>query len=275
MSTIKIKDADVADKYYNVIEAGTLAEPHEPVIPPYEVTYAIQQIFSDDAVTVSVQEKAKSLIKFGENLDIDAGVSETVWATGGNETYQTTNAIDTIVSDNAGDTQDVIIEGHTISGSDLTFSSQTATLNGTTNVTLSTPLARVTRLENNDSTDFAGTVTVFENGGTTHLTSIGNGSQKCSTSLSSVDYWIITQLTFSVRRSNTAKVDFELQIKKSGKTFLTKFGGEASDTTGTIVVKFDQPIIAPPNSDVRMIATSNAANTEVEASIHGYLAIIT
>ena len=52
---------------------------------------------------VSVLVKSKSLRKFGRNDDVDAGVEEMVWVLGGFETLQTTNAIDTVVSSDAGD----------------------------------------------------------------------------------------------------------------------------------------------------------------------------
>ena len=275
MSTLKIKDADGTDQYLNVIGVGNASEPFQSVVPDYRIPYAINQIFKDDAVTVSVAEKGKSLVKFGTNPLLASGVEETVWSTGGIETYETTNAIDEVVSSNAGDTQDIVIEGHTISGSDLTFVSQTATLTGTTAAVLTTPLARVTRIYNDDNTDFLGNITVYVNGGNTHLTALigNNQSLKCSTALSSVDYWLITGFDMSVNRSNTANVDFKLQIRESGKVFRTQYF--ASQANGASYFTFDQAIIVRPNSDIRVQATSNAASTSVSASIHGYLAIIT
>jgi len=276
MSTrqIKIKDADVAEKYYNVIEAGTAAEPHEPVIPPYAVTYAIGKINSDDSVEVSVQEKAKSLNLYGKNASIASGTAETVWVTGGTETYLTANSITDVVSANAGDTQDVIIEGYTYSAPNFTYVSQTATLNGTSAVTLTTALCRAERVYNNDNTDFAGVVTVLINGGATHLTTIGNQSQKCQTTTASTDYFIITSASFTVDRGAAAKVDFEIEVRESLKMFRTLYGCTVSDTGGTYDKVFDIPIIVPPNSDVRIIATSNAT-CAVKASLHGYLGIVT
>ena len=278
MATLKIKDADSGDQYLNVIGAGTAAEPYQSVVPDYRIPYAINQIFQDDAVTVSVAEKGKSLIKFGQNSDIDAGVQEMVWEQGGFETYKTANDIDIVVSTAGGDTQEVVIEGHTISGTDLTFVTQTVTLNGTTNVSLTTPLARANRLYNNDSTDFAGVITVEDNGTSVHLStgSAGNNqSLKCATATSSVDYWIITGLMVSVNRANTAVVDFELQVRLPGKVFRTQYALTSSRESGTYKVDFEQPIIVKPNSDIRVLATSSAANTAVQAAIHGYLAIVT
>ena len=274
---LKIKDGDVSEKYFNTIEAGTSGEPFESVVPDYRIPYAYALIDSLYSDTVSVREKAKNLLKYGKNDAITSGTPETVWQTGGDETYKTANDIDIVVSTNAGDTQDIVIEGHTLSGSDFTFVSQTATLNGTSNVTLTTPLARATRLYNVDSTDFAGTITVEDNGTSTHLTvTEGNQSQKCATALSSVDYWIITNITGSVGRTTTAtSVDFFLQVREFGKVFRTIFEFTVTNTSGTYEHEFSQPIIVPPNSDVRMRAASTGTNTIVGASINGYLAIIT
>lgn len=276
MSTIKVKDADSNDKYYQTIEVGSSTEAFQPVVPDYKLAHAqnfIEETYGD---TVSIWEKAKPLVKFGKNPDLDSGVAETIWMTGGNETLKTANDIDIIVSTNVGDTQDVVIEGHTISGSDLTFVVQTATLNGTTNVSLATPLARVTRAYNNGSTDFAGNITIEDNGTSVHMTILGtdgqNQSLKASTSLSSVDYWIITGLAGGVIGSVSATVEFELQVKEAGKVWRTQYSFNSSDYTE---VGGDPYIIVKPNSDIRILGTSNTNNTEAVASIRGYLAIVT
>lgn len=238
----------------------------------YNSILEIKSLYGDD---VSISQKAKSLIKFGKNEDIQAGVAEMVWANGGIETLATGNNIDSIRSDNAGDTQTVVIEGHTISGSDLTFVVQTAVLDGTNRVVLTTPLYRATRLYNDSNVDFAGNIEIYEDGGDRHLFApIGsNQSLKCATSLSSVDYWLVTQAVFEVKRNANAAVDFEIQVRLSGKVFRTIFFSSTNNTGK--VVPFEQPLIIPPNSDVRVLATSNTNSTSVGASLQGYLAIKT
>jgi hypothetical protein len=259
--------------FYEAASATTVIV-DEDGIPDYRITYAIDQVLADDGVHISVSAKNKSLIKFGENDDLDLNIEETIWATGGIETLQTSNTIDEVVSADNSDTQDIVIEGHTLSGTDFTFVNQTATLTGLTPVTLTTPLARVSRMYNDDSTDFAGVVTVEASGGGTHLTSIGNQSLKCATTLSSTDYWIITSITYSVNRKRAAKIDFGLQVKEYGKVFRLAYGAEGADTSGTHQIFFDQPIIVRPNSDVRMTGISSENDTQAQASIHGYLAKI-
>ena len=270
-----VKDANASDKYFQTLEDGTSANPFQSVVPDYQLAHAQNVIFDTYGDTVSIWDKAKTLSKFGKNSDLDTGTRETIWETGGDETLKTANDIDVIVSSNAGDTQSVVIEGHTISGTDLTFVVQTLTLNGTTNVSLTTPLARVTRAYNNGSTDFAGTITVKDNGSTTHLTINGadgqNQSRKCQTSLSQFDYYIVTGLSGGVIGSVSATVTFEFQVKEIGKVWRTMREFNSSTYTEE---KLTTPIIVKPNSDVRMVGLSGTNNTKAIASFSGYLASI-
>lgn len=238
------------------------------------LAHAIAEIESAYGDRVSVDTKRKSLIKFGRNDSVGT-IEEMVWLLGGMETYPTANTIDTIASDNAGDTQEVVIEGHTISGSDLTFVTQTVDLNGTTDVSLPTPLYRASRLYNNDSTDFAGTVTVSDsNAVTNHLQTSGNNNQslKAATSISSQDYWIVVGAVFSVNRQNSRSVDFKLQVRRVGKVFRTRFTASVNSTGGSVQVDFEPHLIVPKNSDVRVTATSSGSDTGVDATLKGYLA---
>lgn len=238
------------------------------------IAHAVETILDVYGDTVTIKDK--TLRKFGRNDDIDADVQEMVWLAGGIETLPTGNTINTLVSTNAGDGQTVTIEGHTLSGGDLTFVSQTATLNGTTNVTLTTPLARATRIINTGTTDFAGTVTVFVNGGDTHLSTSGSNNQslKAATAISSQDYWVVNSWSCSVLRANAAIVDFKFQVSPVGGVFTTKGTCSVSRDAGTVLLTFDPPIIVPKNSDVRVLATSSAANTQVDSTINGYLALV-
>lgn len=240
----------------------------------YRIRQAILQVEDLYGDVISVNAKKKPLLKFGNNPNIST-TEEMVWETGGIKTLPTGNDVDEIVSDDAGDSQDCIVEGHTLSGSDLTFVSQTATLNGTTPVTLSTPLYRATRLYNNDSTDFAGTVSVGD-GTDDFLTTTGDNNQslKCATSMSSGDYWLITSATFSVKRSNARSVDFKSQFKDFGKVWRTAFPLSVNTNSGSIQVDFDPVIIMKPNADMRVVATSSGTTTDVSATVNGFLASV-
>lgn len=253
----------------------------------YRIDQALKQIRQDDGVVVVL--KNKGLSKFGYNPDVSTS-RETVWVTGGDETYATGNDIDRVSSSNNGDNQIVVIEGHTIDGNgDLTFIVQSVTLTGQTPATLSTPLYRSTRLYNNGSTNFAGTIYVFESGGTVtagvpqvtadiHVTaeSGANQSQKASTSLSSVDYWIITKAEVSVGVSsgNARNADFDLEVRESGKVFRRVHPFSAANNGASQIVIFDPAIVVKPNSDVRITAVASGAGTQAKAVISGHLAII-
>lgn len=263
-----------------------------------EELYAVSDIGQAERVikstygdTVSVAEKAKNLLKFGKNVDLDTGVKETIWATGGNETYVTTNVIDTISSSDAGDTQEVTIEGHTVSGAgasaQFTFVTQTATLNGQNKVVLDTPLARVSRLADNDNAPFAGDIYVYEDDTLTggvpdtaskiHITVLGSigdtQSFKAATTFSNTDYFICTGGFASVRRANTAVVDFVFEVRLPGKVF-RPVSAITLNTAGVgfAQVDFKPYVIVPKNADIRVVATSSANNVQADASFQGYLA---
>ena len=239
------------------------------------IDHAIEVIASTYGERVRIKDKFLS--KFGRFASLGTAY-ETVQEQGGLEVKQTDNLIDTVVSDNAGDNQSVRIEGHTIDGSgNLTFTVQTPTLNGTTNVTLSTPLARATRITNEGSTDFAGTVTIFDatTPATIFLQADGthNRSQKAATSISSKDYWIITGLYGAVEKKAAASADFSLQVKKQGGVFQEVFGFTASSSAVSPLLQLTSPIIVPSNSDVRLNAAASTSGVEVVGRIEGYLAI--
>ena len=232
--------------------------------------------------TVSVAQKRKSLAKFGRTST--AGTSEsTVWRTGGNETLPTTNAIDEIVSTSGSDTGVVFIEGHTISSNELTFVTQSATLTGTSPVTLDTPLARVNRLyiASDNSTDLVGDVTVYENGGDTHLTVKGtlgeNQSYKCQTAISNSDYWILTKASGSISEKSAGFVEFELQTKKVNGAWVPRYNFTVSSNgTTSFSDRFDPPIIITKNSDVRITCIADSGtSTEAIARMAGVLAKVT
>lgn len=252
-----------------------------------KLEHAYREIYNTYGVNVSVIEKKKGLLKFGRNDAVGTSSTTIMTLPSGisNETYVASNAITTISSDNSGDTQSVTIEGHTISGSDLTFVTQNVTLTGQTQASLGTALARATRAYNNGSTDFAGTIYVYETDTSTagvpdtsskvHLMvdSGFNQSEKASTSLSSTDYWIITSFYASVLQKTAVYIDAHLEIRLSGKVFRSSASiGVSSGNTGQLF--FDPYILVPANSDVRIRATASTTGVSVSGGIQGYLALI-
>ena len=204
-----------------------------------------------------------------------------------NETYVTDNLITTVSSSSASDTEIVRIEGHTLANDNFTFSTQDVTLNGQTQVTLSTPLARVTRLANIGSNNLVGSVYVYQTGSSSggvpstaaevHLqTRAGqNQSEKCATTLSSTDYWIVSGIYTDVIEKTAAYVDVELQGREYGGVFRPRLNISATTAGGRARQPFTPYQIFKKNSDVRLSAVADGANTDVSGGIEGVLAVVT
>lgn len=233
---------------------------------------------------VSIDKKAKSLIKFGKSAALSTNTLETVWSVGGNETYISTNDISFISSSSASDTEQVTIEGHTVLNGEFTFVVQTATLNGQNAVGLTIDLARVSRMYNSDSTELVGRVVVYENatlsgGIPTDATKIHidipagfQQSFKAATTFSNTDYFIMTGFYGAVSAKVSAAVDFYVEIREAGKVFLPKGSFTASSTGGASDISLDPAIIVPKNADIRIRAETVTNNAIVFGIFKGYLA---
>lgn len=247
----------------------------------------INRINKDYGHRVSFDLKNKYLRKFGRNIDLDTNVEEMIWITGGIEDLPTDNLITHFASSSLSDTGiSLIVEGHTIDGSgNLTFVTQAITLAARTKTALGTPLARVTRCYNDGATSFVGTIYVARNVTFTdgvpasdiHLTVLPEDQQslKAATSISSSDYWIINTVIFSVKRSASAVVDFKFQVRLKNGVWRTQFATSISSSQSVYqFVDEDNPLIVPPNSDIRIEATSSANNATADAIFSGPLGII-
>jgi hypothetical protein len=258
-------------------------------VPDGRLVQGEREVYSTYGQRVSIDAKAKSLLKFGKsgNLSTNAGL-QTVWSVDGNETYISTNLIDSVVSSSASDTQEVTIEGHTIEGSGVdakfTFVVQTATLSGQTPVALTTPLARASRVNNNSSTEIVGVVSVYEDSAVTggvpndvtkvHI-DIPLGFQqsfKAATTFSNTDYFFLTGCYGAVSQKQTAAADFYIELREVGKSFRQIACLTASSTGGAFNIEFDPAIIIPRNADVRIRCTTGTNNAVVFTNFRGYLA---
>lgn len=255
-----------------------------------DIRHALNVIESTYGNVCSVAEKKKSLLKFGQNETLGSSI-ETVWTQGGNETYVTTNAIDKFSSSSADDTVEMVIEGHTVSGTgadaQYTFVIQTVTLEGRTEKSLTTPLARVSRAYDNSVTGLAGDFYIYEDDTVSngvpqtdskiHLKILGTGgstqSLKAATTISNVDYYIITSLWCSVEKKTTAVVDFVLEIRQPGGVFRPRTWMTLNTAAQTSQqIDFKPYVIVPKNADVRVRATASTTSVGVNAAFNGYLA---
>jgi hypothetical protein len=244
----------------------------------------IYQFFGDE---VSVDKKAKSLTKFGKSAALSTGSLQTVWTVGGNETYVTTNSIDSISSSSASDEEQIYIEGHTVTGTgfdqQFTFVSFVVTLNGQTRVALPISLARVSLAYNNNGSPLAGRVVVYEdtaltNGIPTDATKIHidiplgfQESFKAATTFSNTDYYILTGGFGSVSGKTSGAADFYLEIREPGKVFRQVAAVSASNA-GPWLIDLDPAVVIPKNCDVRVRVDSGSNNIVVFSSFQGYLA---
>lgn len=279
-----------------------------PPLPP-EATWtgvqrAVNAAYRTYGDVISIGEKGKQLNKFGRTSTNTAGASTTVSIFQGavaNETFATTNSIDSMVSDSAADTMSIGGEGHTIDGSgNLTFIAEANTLNGQTPVTLSTARGRASRAFIPNSGTFgttpsapAGNVYFYDStvaGGVTG--GVPNNaaatklilpaglfrSQKGATSTSSLDYWIITGMRASVDRSGPAAAvffDIETRDIADGGPWVP-YGLQVRLNTSSLETDFvdlsETPILVPKNHDARVVCTSDTNNTISEAALRGWLA---
>lgn len=247
----------------------------------------IEDTFGD---VVSVQDKKKTLLKFGDRDDV--GTSRATVARLGSgelhETYVSSNTITHVASDSGSDTGSATIEYHTVDGSgNFTFGVQTVTLAGTTKTALTTPCARVSRMYNPTATEWVGNIYVAEDvtftGGVPQTASavhlvVSAGEQqsfKAATTISNSDYYIVTGGTVSVLKKTSATVDFRLEVRQKGGVFRpVAIVGASTTGVNSVYVPLYPPVIVPANADVRITAVSSAASTEVAGWMQGYLASV-
>lgn len=253
------------------------------IIPTNWLAFAADEIRETYGHRVSIGRKA--LHKFGRNDSVGTTKVEIV-SFNGTPLRSATNAIDTISSSDVGDTQAIRVEGMTISGNVLTFSVQSATLNGQNKVVLGTPLSRVTRVSNSaNPTRTLGDVYVYADtaitgGIPTDISQIGGqmsasdqSSLFAGTSVASTNYFVMTKFYASIARKQAASANITIetgQVPNITRTIeiagisTSKGGGQA----------FEPFYIIPPNSDVTMTAISDTAGTDILAGFEGFFADI-
>jgi len=245
----------------------------------------IQATFGD---VVSIDKKAKSLLKFGKSAELTSNTLETIWSYGGNETYISDNLIDSISSSNAADNEEIYLECHTVTGTGtdqkFTFMTQVVSLNGQNRVPLPSPVARVSTIYNNNGIELLGSVYVYQDTPLTngvpqdrtkvhaHIAQGFQQSFKAATTFSDGDYYILTGGFGSVSNKQAASVDFYLEVRSAGKVFRQGAAVSASSTGGSWEINLDPCIIIPKNSDIRITCETATQNAVVFGSFKGYLA---
>jgi len=257
-------------------------------VPDARLVQAEREIYRQYGDMVSIDAKAKSLIKFGKSSLLTAGDFATVWTRGNDEVYVDTNSIDTVSSSVATDVEELYLECHTISGTNsdekFDFLTQVVAVNGQNKVLLPIPVARVSTIYNNNGKLFGGEINVYEDtpivaGVPTDLTKvhahIEEGFQqsfKAATTFSDEDYYIMTGAFGAVSLKATAVVDFYLEIRPPGSIFRQIAATSANSSGGAWSLDFDPTIIIPKNSDIRVRVESDSNNAVAFANFKGYIA---
>ena len=253
-------------------------------VPDGRLVQSEREIEQQFGEKVSIDRKAKSLIKFGKSASLPAGSLQTVWTVGGNETYVDDNTIDSISSSNVNDNQEIYLECHTVDAEgNFTFLTQTVNLNGQTRVALPVPVARVSMAYNNNGTEIQGRVAVYEN------TTLTNGiptdvskihidiplglqeSFKAATTFSNTDYFVLTGGFGSVSSKQAGAADFYLELREQGKVF-RQVAAISATSSGPWEIKLDPAVIIPKNADIRVRAETEDNNLVVFTVFQGYLA---
>ena len=271
-------------------------------VSDFWIQHAIDEI--KDSYDDTVLIKPKPLNKFGRSIATNTAGDKVTVATFQdavtNETFATDETIDQIVSTSGSDTGPIVVEGHTQdAGGNFTFVVQTVTLTGQTPADLGTDLIRCTRLYRPKGTfasptsDFVGNIACFDsaaNSGFTGgkpdvdasvkcmITAGKNQSEKCATSLSSMDYWILTGVYAAVTRAGpqSAKADIDIEFREVGGVW-RPLGLEMSvdqESKGSEPLPLKPYRWIPKNSDVRMVFTASENNTVVQGHIDGVLALV-
>jgi len=247
----------------------------------------IKETYGDD---VSIEDKNKDLLKFGRNKLIGTTKAVIMTLPAGilNETYPTTNSITTLSSSSALDTGGIMVEGHSVDATGLifTFVSQTPTLNGQGQVSLATPIARVSRTNTVGAVDTVGSIYVYETDTTTagvpdtntkvHLIQEAgvNNSEKAATTISNDDYFIVTSFYGDVLEKSAAFGSVHLEVRQAGGVFVNKVDIATTTGGGGRVHEFKPYLIVPKNSDIRLRAVADGANTDISGGFQGVLAAV-
>ncbi|MBC8552548.1 MAG: hypothetical protein H8D23_23205 [Candidatus Brocadiales bacterium] len=225
--------------------------------------------------------------KFGEGTDIDtADGFVDLWdgagSTSGEETYtwsaNNVNDIDSISSADAGDTQDIEIQGLT---SDGALVLQTATLNGRTRVALTTPLWRIFRMKNTGTSDNAGIIYCYVNGAITNgvpdtkstiRAEIGAGNNQTLMALYTVPRGKIALMSsFYASKSKkiTSVADVHLLARPYGGVFQIKHTATlASAGSSTYRMNYEVPQKFEEKTDILMRADASVNDTGVSGGFN-------
>ena len=216
--------------------------------------------------------------KFGRNRTVASGNEEVIEDSSlAAQTLSTAADIDTISSSNAGDGQEIEIQGL---DEDWELVTQTATLNGQTKVTLDTPLIRVFRAKNIGSSALAGDVYIYVDGDITAgvpdddpdvRAKILTAKNQTNMAKYTIPYgytgYLVKWYVAMLRTSGTSAVacDVDIYIREYGGAFRSKQPiGIQNTGNGNWQYEFPFALQVAAKSDIEVRATPTA-NADVSA----------
>lgn len=229
---------------------------------------------------------AESINQFGRNPDIDAGVAEDVWETGGNYIWQATAQTLTIVSTSVNDDGAPAGTGLwnlIIYGLDANFDQvqETVTLDGTTPVVTTQTFLRThlavgfeagTTLANagaitatyTTTGDPAFTVPAFQG-----RTTIARYTVPAGHTL------MVTRVYGSISRTQSGTAELRFVTRDAGRVdaaaLVQGFAGVHSQGSSWVSIGYTLPAYLPEKTDVKIRATAGANNTDINAGFDAIL----
>lgn len=282
-SSHRVKDTISGDDDVEAVKAALTGEDHTGAWRNVGVTLDGDLTISDNSTGLAISQGSVTGVanvnKFGNAPDFDTTDGEVdIWdgADDGNEsimtyTFSTTADIDRLSSSDAGDTQDIEVQGLD-ANYDLVL--QTITLTGQTPVALTTPLIRVFRLKNVGATDIVGRVFCFVNGATTGgvpntvtdiRAIIDNGNNQTEMAIYTVPAgktgYIREIYASTAGGSRPTNYVVKMKIRPFGQVFQLKHRRSINDDKD-LEKKFDTPEKATEKADIVITAetTENSIN---------------
>lgn len=218
--------------------------------------------------------------KFGSNGDIDtATVPEDIWTAGGAYPFPAAAAATNIISSSVADDGDPVGTGaHTVTivGLDTNFLpiTETATLNGTTQVVLTNQFRRINRAWINASGSGgtnAGTIDIRHTATIIGQIAISQGQTEMAIYTVPADTRgaLLHQFEFIVAKAPAATdtADIQLEVRPLGGSFRVQHTVRVRVDNGQYILPLPLPTYIPPQADVRVRAVASSANdTTVDAS---------
>lgn len=229
------------------------------------VKHAIDVIYSNYGVNVSVEAKKKDLLKFGRNPNVgSASTGYTLWWTGqdqAHETYVFRNLIDSVSGASSSDVMQAKIEGHTV-GSDISVSTLTQTA-GTATCTTGSAHEYSTDdwvyIEGANEAGYNGIVKITVTGATTFTYTVASGTSSPATGTITSTNQKKTFVSQTVTLSGQTRVPLTTPIARSTRTIIPE-QNRAVANVGEIYVYENTALTSGKPTDTTKIHLTVPAN---------------